>query len=125
MPETRRHSSLREANLALRRGRPVEILLGACGENGVRFAQIAETADGLTLWVQERRRTGPDFLDLYEAEPLDDEAGNPDGVAFEGTFENLDALIADLETRYPDQNYGMVNFGVVADEHLDFLKVAR
>lgn len=121
MSEGRRHLTLREANLALKRGRPIEIFLGPIGERGVRFAQIAETSGGLTVWVHEMHRTGPDFLDLYEGMPLDED--NEDaGVTFNETFENLGSLIADLKTRYPGQNYALVNFGVLADEYVDFLK---
>jgi hypothetical protein len=123
LSEGRRHLTLREADLALKRGRPVEMLLGAVGERGIRFAQIAETRDGVTVQVHEMHRTSADFLDLYEATPLDGD--NPEGVVFERTFERLEALIADLKVRYPDQTLAMVNFGVLADEYLDFLKHSR
>lgn len=56
---------------------------------------------------------------MYEAAPLGD---NTEGVVLEDRFPDLSSALAALETKFPAQNYAMVNFGVLGDEYLDFLK---
>ena len=115
---------MQEAELALKRGKSVEILLGRCGDTlrpGIRFAVLHGAQTGIRLSVHEMLDSGnADFLDLYETWPLDKD-GDPDGCVLELEMGNATDCLDRLKQRFPGQTYRMVNFPLWADEYLDLL----
>lgn len=129
MPErqTRRHLTAAEAELALGRGKEIEILLGSCGDAsrpGVRFANLSRGENSVRLSVFEMvDMKDPNFLDLYETVPLDG-FGDSDGRVIERSMSSISECIAFLRESFPEQSHRMVNFGVLGDEYLDYLRQA-
>jgi hypothetical protein len=125
--QTRRHLTVREAELALGRGKDVEILLGRCGTQarpGVRFAVLSGAPISVRVAVFEMLTDGAESLDLYEFAPLAEDADS-EGVVAEFEAISVAHALVRLESTFPDHSYCMVNFGVVADEYRDLLDSER
>jgi hypothetical protein len=122
----RRHLEIHEAELALTRGKPVEIFLGGCAsgkKRGVRFAQLESLDSGVAVYLFEMAFDPHiEAFDLYELPPLDPDKAGHEGEVWTATFADLRSALREVQERYPGSNYRPVNFGVVVDEFVDYLK---
>jgi hypothetical protein len=124
---SRRHLEIHEAELAMKRGRPVEIFLGPCvfGERrGIRFAQLEQSPSGVEIFLFEMALAPHiEASDPYELFPLDPDDAGCEGEVWTATFADLKSALSEIHVRYPGSDYRLVNFGVVADEYADYLKL--
>lgn len=124
----RRYLSSGEAHAALRRGKAIEVFLGACSRSdchGIRWVQIRGLPNGCELHLYETADLGSkDYTDLYEFGPLDPELEQyePNEVL---TFSSFEECLKTLETRWPGAPSRLTNEFVVQDEYADYLRRGR
>lgn len=116
---TRRYLTIQEADSALRRGKSVEIFLGGYefkGEKCIRWASFAVSGDVVigSLW-EALDQGSEEYVDVYTFESPSGEYDEPVKIVTSKSIEDAAIHLGIKELNF-------VNYGVVQDEYLSYLK---